>query len=600
MPQPAKQPPVEPSPPSLFDRLLDRADPLRVLRFLLRPETRWAICWLIALGSGGFLAMQAWMSFDNPKRAAGHWNWGHATIDFGGQWIMGRTIVEGHGRQLYNRTYLRSLTASHYPDGVEDPKEERTDTEALLAWMAGADDDKAPRAVASCLGPLAAANGYEEAVLLARGREVWTAEEIEHVTAPQVGGALYPPIHALLYAPLALLPPPLAYRVAQALILALVFFDGWLVQRMTGGRIWWPVATVLLMVFPGLVGCLDLGQNGLFSLTVVLLGWWQLMRGRETWAGVCWGLLAFKPVWAAAFFLVPLLTRRWRMAASMAVAGVVQIALTLPVVGWRTWLDWLQVGHMAANDYLRQKNWIFLSRDLLGIPRRWLLDFEGSVAKDVEKHPLPTILGWSLWTAVLLVTLFVVWRRPRRMKALSGPAASFVLIGAFFSCYHFMYYDLLLAGLPVLLLFMEPRRYLQAMFWRCQPSAEQRAYYQPTVDDLTPPPLPLMPDGRRPRWVRAPVPPLLLLVMIVTPAIGSMLDPSYHYPPVDTFALLLLWAWCGYRVLTDPEEDIPSPVPAGVAVDGVVRAAEFAEFAADVGGAHERFADQHGTDAGRL
>lgn len=530
-----------------------------MLRFLLEPATRWAICWLIALGSGGFLAMQAWRNFDNPERAAGHWNWGHATIDFGGQWVMGRMIVEGHGRQLYNRDYLRPLVEAHYPAGGEGPKAERSDAEALLGWMAGSDDDE----------------------------------------ASHIGGALYPPIHALLYAPLALLPPCLAYRVAQALILALVFFDGWLVQRMTGERIWWPVASVFLMVFPGLAGCIDLAQNGLFSLTVVLLGWWQLMRGRETWAGMCWGLLAFKPVWAASFFLVPLLTRRWRMAASMAIAGLVQIALTLPVVGWRTWLDWLEVGRMAANEYLRQQNWIFLSRDLLGLPRRWLLDYEDGLAKDVEKHPLPTVLGWSLWAAVLLLTLFVVWRRWRQVRALSGPAAAFVLIGAIFSCYHFMYYDFVLAALPVLLLFTEPRRYLQAMFWGRPPSEELRSYYQPTLHDLTPP-LPLMPDGRRPRWVRAPVPPLLLFVLIITPIIGGFLNPSYHYPPVETFTLLLLWAWCGYRVLRDSEENVSAFTPAGIAVDGVARAAEFAEFAADVGGAHERLADQHGADAGRL
>src|SRR6185437_8141237 len=68
-----------------------------------------------------------------------------------------------------------------------------------------------------------------------------------------------------------------------------------------------------------------------------------------------------------------------------------------------------------------------------------------------------------------------------------------------------------LAGLPVLLLFAEPHHYLQ---WR----------------------------------VRALVPPLLLFVMLAAPALGSICDPSYHFPPWETFILLLLWAWCGYWV----------------------------------------------------
>lgn len=552
----------------------DRAAPHWFLRFLLRPTTRWAICWFIALGAAGFAAEYAYIAFDDPARADG--NWGHASIDFGGQWVMGRALVEGRGHHLYNRNELRVVTQAGYPPGGEKPKEknggveDKTDAENLLSWMAGADDSEAPHVLASFAVPLAARTPFEEAVLLARADEVWTPDDIEHLTAPPLGGGLYPPIHALIYAPVSLLPPRVAYRVVQALILALVFFDGWLVQRMTGGRVWWPVASLFIMIFPGFNGCISLGQNGLFSLTLVLAGWWQLMRGREAWAGVLWALLAFKPVWAVAFFLIPLLTRRWRMAAGMAGCGLAQIALTLPVVGWRTWLDWLRVGRMGAVDYTRQENWIFLSRDLLGLPRRWLLDFEGNLAVDVDNHPLPTLLGWSLWTVVFVLTLFVVWRGRRRMKALSGPAASFVLLGAIFSCYHFMYYDVMIAGLPVLLLLTEPRRYLQSAFWRW------------------------------PNWLSGLVPPLLLLVMVTVPPLGCVLDPTYHFPPVETFALLLLWMWCGYRVLIDAGENVESVGRDAISINGATHAAKFAEFGADVGSTHERLADQHSADAGLL
>ena len=122
---------------------------------------------------------------------------------------------------------------------------------------------------------------------------------------------------------------------------------------------------------------------------------------------------------------------------------------------------------------------------------------------------------------------------------------------------------LVITGLPVLLLFTEPRRSLRAEFWRGPPSPELRRYYQPSLDDLTPPPLPLIPDGRRPRWVRAPVPPLLFFLMLTIPPLGCLIEPrlrmpTYHFPPADIIALLLLWAWCGYRVLTDAEESAPS------------------------------------------
>jgi hypothetical protein len=604
MTDPAQRQPADSSRRSRFTTLLDRAEPVRVLRFLLRPTTRWAISWFIALAMLGFAVEYAHIAFDDRERADG--NWGHASIDFGGQWVMGRTIVEGDGRQLYNRNYIRRAVESGYPPGGEGSKAKNTDAANLLSWLAGGDDAEAPRVVASFLAPLAATNPCEEVVLLARGEEVWTPPEIEHVTAPHLGGALYPPIHALLYAPLSLLPPRVAYRVVQAVLLVLVFFDGWVIQRMTAGRVWWPVGSAFLMIFPGFNGCISLGQNGILSMTVVLVGWWQLMRGRDGWAGVVWGLLAFKPVWAAAFFLVPLLTRRWRMAAGMAVSGLVQIALTLPVVGWQSWLDWLQIGRMAAIDYLRQENWIFLSRDLLGIPRRWLLDFDGGIAVDVEKHPLPTVLGWSLWTVVLVLTLFVAWRGRRRMQAVSGSAPSFVALGAIFACYHFMYYDVMIAVLPVVLLFTEPRRYLRPLFWRWPPPAYPvekvvalQRYYQPTLNDLTLPPLPLLPEGRRPRWVRAPIPPLLVFLLLIVPPVSIALDPSYHFPPSETFILLLLWAWCGYRVLIDRAEKDESVGSDAVGLHAA-HTAKFAELGADVGGAHERLADEYGADAGRL
>jgi hypothetical protein len=551
------------------------ADSRQVLRFLLRPRSRWVICWLIALGSLGFVGEQAWTCFDTPKRADG--NWGHASIDFGGQWIMGRMIVEGFGRQLYQRPVLRRVAEENYPADAGEPEAEKTDAESILGWMAGSDDDD-----------------------------------------PPIGGALYPPVHALLFAPLATLPPPIAYRVFQALLLLLVCFDAWVVRCLTEGRIWWSVALVFILMFPGCFGAINLGQNAILSLTCLLIGWWQLSRGRPVLAGVCWGLLAFKPVWAASFFVVPLLTGRWRMAATMALTGLVQIALTLPVVGLQSWLEWLQVGQLAAIDYTIQENWIFLSRDLMGLPRRCLLTFQDGIARGQEwEQFLCAVIGWTLWSVVLGITLLIVWLRRRQVQALTGPAAAFVLLGSVCCCYHFMYYDTLLAVLPVLVLFTEPRRYLQAVPWRpprwltrraseppdMLPAREWQRYYQPGIDDLAPPPMPLLPGGRSPRWVRAPMAPLLCFLILFLPAVCYLSDQSNHYPPGDTFGLLLLWAWCGYRLLKDrttaqPGERLSSVD--GLAVNGAIHAVQLAELGPDVGRAHEGLADQNRADASRL
>jgi hypothetical protein len=254
----------------------------------------------------------------------------------------------------------------------------------------------------------------------------------------------------------------------------------------------------------------------------------------------------------------------------------------------------------------------------MGLPRRWLLTFEDGIAPGQEQTQLLcAILGWGMWGVVLGVMLLAVWLRRRQARELTGPAATFLLLSSFFCCYHFMYYDFLLAGLPILLLFTEPRRYLQAIPWRPPrwlarkasvapdrlPPRAWQCYYEPGIDDLTPPPMPLLPDGRRIRWVRAPMAPLLCFLVLVLPGICFLLYPSDHYPPGDTYGLLVLWAWCAYRVFRDrttgPAGE-PASSPGAFAVNGAVRTGQLSEFAADVGGAHERLADQDRADADRL
>src|SRR5205085_11367430 len=134
------------------------------------------------------------------------------------------------------------------------------------------------------------------------------------------------------------------------------------------------------------------------TLTVLVWGWVLVARGRPGWGCAAWGLLAFKPVWALAFFLVPLLTRRWRACLAMAGTGVTLAALTLPAVGWPAWVDWFRVGQEASATYEGDRNWICFSRDLLGIPRRWM-NLSGDELSDLRRRQenLPAaVAGWAL------------------------------------------------------------------------------------------------------------------------------------------------------------------------------------------------------------
>jgi hypothetical protein len=259
------------------------------------------------------------------------------------------------------------------------------------------------------------------------------------------------------------------------------------------------------MCFPGFGGSLNLGQNAPLSLAVLLWGWVLLARGRDGRAGVVWGLLVYKPVWAAAFFLVPLWTRRWRMAAAMLAAGAVLSLATLPVVSLGAWLDWLAVGREAAGVYEVDENWIDQSRDLLGVARRWMIDFDRP--EDQRSDPLATSLGWASLLAVFALTTLVAWRRREPVRRLGGPGPAFVLLGAWLCCPHFMYYDVLLAALPVVVLLADP--------------------------------------GRKPGWGPAY---LLVGLVVVLPPVFVLADPWRMQVPWDQYGLLLLWAWCGWQI----------------------------------------------------
>jgi hypothetical protein len=91
--------------------------------------------------------------------------------------------------------------------------------------------------------------------------------------------------------------------------------------------------------------------------------------------------------------------------------------------------------------------------------------------------------------------------------------------------------------------------------------------------------------------VRAPIPPLLLVLTLILPALGCLIDPSNHFPPGDTLSLLALWAWCGYQLLVQRVSPVGTGGIESVSSDHAALAAKFAELGADVGGAHEGLTD---------
>jgi hypothetical protein len=507
-----------------------------VWRFVTHPWTRYIAAWLALIPAALWLHRFAQITFDNHRKGdtavyrpgldyqderelpGREWvierlfyrgfdnryygSDGYTSVDFAGQWLMGRMVVRGYGRELYDRNRQFEVALAGFPRELEAPHQPGHDAENLVwMWLMDCDSldarhryafDCAARTKASLVAPLMADNPLEAAVLLSACHdEVWTEEKLAYARQKRVGGPLYPPIHAFLFAPLALDDQPQrAYFRMQWVMLAMGFVAGLGLRFLTQGRIWWPVATALILFFPGFEGGHHLGQNGPLSLAILIWGWVLVMARREALGGAVWGLLAFKPVWAAAFFLVPLLTRRWRMCLTMAATGIALVLATLPFVGLHSWQEWLKIGSVASWTYDLDPNWIPLSRDLLGIPRRLFEDFEESYY-DRDRWYLQ-VAGWGLWAIVVETTVRLTLLCRRENRATTGPAAAFILLGAWLSCFHFMYYDAVLAALGVLVLLAEPAKLVEPVLvvfnppYRFRLTQAVRDYFRPRLAETHP------------------------------------------------------------------------------------------------------------------
>jgi hypothetical protein len=507
-----------------------------------------------------------------PPGGRGDGNAGHITIDFGGQWLFGRLLVEGHGRALYDGRRALYVAQHAFARQDENPNAETHDAETLISHYMFQPDPEAEavaRVWASTLAPLLTDTALAVPGLIPE----WNTESARLAQKREVRGPLYPPTNAFVMAPLACVPPLRAYLLGQILAIGWAFLAGLGVAVLSRGTIWWPLATLLILHYPGFRSSLQLGQNAALSLTIAVWGWALVARGRPGWGGVVWGLFAFKPVWGASFLLMALLLRRWSTCGTMVLTGASLAALTVPLVGMESWRDWLTVGRIGAATYDVDWNWVRLSRDLFGLPRRFLIDFR---LPYWERDRFDAwLLGWLLWVGVLDVTARSVVRWGAVPPAV-GPAAGCAGLAAWVLCYHFMYYDVLLSALPVCILLADRRCWLwptrivlaplTAVPWHGPPPLPASAAQTAGPSELPSGPLAGPPPGG---WSLVLVNSFLLTALLALWVIDHLFavfngsatfavpggSPPWRleltmgvFMAWDQLVLLALWAWSLYKV----------------------------------------------------
>lgn len=196
---------------------------------------------------------------------------------------------------------------------------------------------------------------FHAAGALADHGTAWLAyDRTAHHLAEQaaVGAAIgynyfyYPPVFLLLCAPLAwlpYLPAFVAFQVAGGVAL-------WgalrLIRRDTSPA----VLALLLLAFPGFWWAIGTGQNALLTAALFAAGT-ALLDRRPWFAGICFGLLCYKPHFGLLLPVALLAGEHWRAVLAAGATVVVLVLASLALFGAATWQAFLAATGSFAEVY---------------------------------------------------------------------------------------------------------------------------------------------------------------------------------------------------------------------------------------------------------
>jgi hypothetical protein len=141
---------------------------------------------------------------------------------------------------------------------------------------------------------------------------------------------VYPPFYYLLVSPLSWLPFHVAALVWSGLIVA-AYFAAWrlfqgLTDSQAGPGVWLLPASLLFMP---LVESFTTSQKGTVLLLILTATFYLLSSKRPYWAGLVFGLIAFKPQFALPIAIAMLCKQQWKFVAGGLTSGGILAALCM-------------------------------------------------------------------------------------------------------------------------------------------------------------------------------------------------------------------------------------------------------------------------------
>ena len=220
------------------------------------------------------------------------------------------------------------------------------------------------------------------------------------------------------------------YGVAFAGWVAASFVPYLAMMRATVGR---PFGLLLAAGFPVLINNATVGQNG-FLTAALIGGTLYFLPRRPVLAGICLGLLTYKPQYGVLFPLVLIASAQWTVfitAAIVAVALALVSLLAFGVDSWQAFLHWMPMFSQAFLTEGRAPWWKLQS--IFGLVR-----YLGGSEQ----------LGWAFqWTmtAAVATTAVMIWRSHLRYSLKAASLA----VGVLLATPYLFLYDMMVLAIPV-------------------------------------------------------------------------------------------------------------------------------------------------------
>jgi hypothetical protein len=256
------------------------------------------------------------------------------------------------------------------------------------------------------------------------------AMEQAALSNPRVGlyGWHYPPMFLIVALPLALLPYLWAYFAWEGLTLAAY---AWAMKRLAPTReeLW------LALAFPPVMINFSNGQNG-FVTCALFAGGLMLLEDSPLTAGICFGLLTYKPQFGLLIPLALIAARRWRAFGSAAAAGAVFALLSLAMFGAGTWRAFFTSIAFTRGLVLEHGAIEFFKlQSAFGAVRMW----GGGISLAYAAQGLTALGGGAV----------VLWIWRKESKAPFSLKAAALCVGSLMISPYVLDYDLVLLALPI-------------------------------------------------------------------------------------------------------------------------------------------------------